>query len=99
MSHGRRRYLVAYDIRDDKRLRRIHKTMKGYGWSMQYSVFICDLDAIELTAMKTDLAQIMHHAADSIAIVDLGLPDERGRTSFSFMGVAPALPTTGPVII
>ena len=31
----RRCYLVCYDIRDPKRLRRVHKTMKGYGESWQ----------------------------------------------------------------
>jgi len=95
----RRRYLVAYDIREDKRLRRVHKTMKGYGWSLQYSVFICDLDAMELLAMRTDLGDIIHHALDSIVIVDLGAPKERGSECFQFMGVASRLPTSGPVVI
>lgn len=95
----RKRYLVAYDIREDKRLRRVHKTMKGYGWSLQYSVFICDLDTIELTSMKTDLGDIIHHGLDSIAIIDLGTPEERGSRCFTFMGVTNRLPTTGPVII
>ena len=95
----RKRYLVAYDIREDKRLRRVHKTMKGYGWALQYSVFVCDLDAIELLAMRTDLGEIIHHALDSIAIVDLGPPDRRGSDCFQFMGVANRLPTSGPVII
>lgn len=95
----RRRYLVAYDIREDKRLRRVHKTMKGYGWSLQYSVFICDLDTMELLAMRTDLGDIIHHTLDSIAIVDLGAPEERGSECFQFMGVASRLPASGPVII
>lgn len=95
----RKRYLVAYDIRDDKRLRRVHKTVKGYGWSLQYSVFICDLDAIELLDLKTDLGQVIHHTLDSIAIVDLGDPAERGNRCFEFMGVASRLPTSGAVIL
>ena len=96
---NRRRYLVAYDIRDDKRLRLVYKTMKGYGWRMQYSVFICDLDQMELLSLKTDLGAIIHHAVDSIAMVDLGSPHERGRDCFQFMGAANALPDAGPVII
>ena len=96
---GRKRYLVAYDIRDDRRLRRVHKTVKGYGWSLQYSVFICDLDAMELLSLKTDLGAVIHHAADSIAIVDLGAPEERGSECFQFMGVAVRLPESGAVII
>ena len=95
----RKRYLVAYDIREDKRLRRVHKTMKGYGWSLQYSVFVCDLDAIELLALRTDLGEIIHHALDSIAIVDLGAPNERGSDCFQFMGIAARLPSSGPTII
>ena len=95
----RKRYLVAYDIREDKRLRRVHKTMKGFGWRMQYSVFICDLDPMELTALQTDLGEIIHHTLDSIAIVDLGAPNERGSECFQFMGIATRLPATGPVII
>ena len=95
----RKRYLVAYDIRDDKRLRQVHKTMKGYGWSLQYSVFVSDLDTMELLAMKTDLGEIIHHGLDSIAIVDLGAPAERGSDCFQFMGVVNRLPTSGPVII
>lgn len=95
----RRRFLVAYDIRDDKRLRAVHRTLKAYGWSMQYSVFICDLDAIEVLAMKTTLAEVIHHGSDSIAIVDLGVPGERGRNCFEFMGATPALPVSGTVIL
>ncbi|MCL4742191.1 MAG: CRISPR-associated endonuclease Cas2 [Phycisphaerales bacterium] len=32
----RRCYLVCYDVRHDKRLRRIHKLMKAYGEPWQY---------------------------------------------------------------
>ena len=99
MSKGRRRYLVAYDIRDPVRLRRVHKTMKAFGWSMQYSVFICDLDIPELMALRTALGEHIHHGLDSVAFIDLGEPQERGRNCFSFMGSAPTLPTAGPVVI
>lgn len=99
MSQGRKRFLVAYDIRDAKRLRKVHKTMVGYGWSMQYSVFICDLDAMELLSMKTDLGEIIHHVEDSVAMIDIGDPTQRGKDCFQFMGVAVPLPTSGPVIL
>lgn len=99
MPRGRRRYLVAYDIRDDVRLRRVHKTVKGFGWSMQYSVFICDLDPIELLDLRKRLGDEINHAVDSIAFIDLGEPHERGRQCFSFMGSSAPLPTAGPVVI
>jgi CRISPR-associated protein Cas2 len=99
MSNGRRRYLLAYDIRDDVRLRRVHKIAKAYGWPMQYSVFICDLDRIEMLELYTALDDVINHHADSIAFIDLGEPHERGRRCFEFMGRAPTLPTSGPVVI
>ena len=95
----RHRYLMTYDIRDPKRLRSVHKTAKAYGWSMQYSVFVCDLDRVELMALRTELGELIDHSQDCIAFIDVGRPAERGRTSFSFMGLAPELPTSGPVII
>jgi len=96
---SRRRYLVAYDIRDEMRLRRVHKTVKGFGWAMQYSVFICDLDTVELLDLKHALAEIVNHRVDSVAFIDLGEPHERGRRCFSFMGAAEPLPTSGPLVI
>jgi len=96
---ARRRYLVAYDIRDERRLRSVHRTMKGYGWSMQYSVFICDLDMIEVLAMKTDITVVIDQRVDSVAVVDLGYPADRGRRCFDFMGAAPRLPSGGPVVL
>ena len=38
-------YLVCYDICDDKRLRKVFQTMRGYGDHLQYSVFECQLTA------------------------------------------------------
>ena len=43
----RRRYLVAYDVADAKRLKKTHRTMHGFGDPLQYSLFLCALSAIE----------------------------------------------------
>lgn len=99
MASNRRRYLVAYDIRHPKRLRHVHGTVKGFGWAMQYSVFICDLDEIELFELKFLLFEIIDQRVDSIAVIDVGLPSERGRSCFEFIGASPDLPAAGPTII
>ncbi|WP_420638962.1 CRISPR-associated endonuclease Cas2 [Candidatus Poriferisocius sp.] len=99
MARGRKRYVVAYDIHDPRRLRKVHKTMVGYGWAMQFSVFVCDLDAIELLEMKRELGEVIHHGEDSVAMIDVGDPEQRGRECFQFMGVSTPLPTSGPVIL
>ena len=72
MSAGRSRFLVSYDISDSKRLRLVHKTVKNFGWPMQYSVFICDLDSVEVLLLKQELSSIIHHGEDSVAFVNLG---------------------------
>lgn len=32
-------FLISYNIRDEKRLRKVAKIMEGYGQRIQYSVF------------------------------------------------------------
>jgi CRISPR-associated protein Cas2 len=96
---ARKRYLVCYDIRDAVRLRRVHKRMKGFGWAMQYSVFVCDLSPSELFALRSEIGSIINHDVDAVALVDCGDPEERGRSSFSFLGPIPTLPVSGAVVL
>ena len=89
---SRRRYLVAYDMREPQRLRKIHGVMKAFGYPLQYSVFICDLDAVERFAMLGRLSEGMDHRQDSIAIVDLGDPKVRGVECIQALGRREPLP-------
>lgn len=93
----RRRYLVAYDICEPKRLRKICKTMEGYGERLQYSVFVCDLNGMEVVGMKTDVGIHMNFAEDSLVIIDLGEPGH-GRP-IEFLGTHRPLPRSGPRIV
>ncbi len=95
----RRRYIVAYDIRDDVRLRRVHDVVRSFGARLQYSVFLCDLSGIEKIRLKTELRDVMHQRVDSIMFVDLGAPERRGTYCFEFMGPSPRLPRDGPTIV
>lgn len=95
---GRRRYLVAYDIRNVGRLRKVHNVVKSFGLSMQYSVFLCDLDKIELIKLREALLETLRQGIDTVAIVDLG---QVGASSerFEFLGSTPKLPHGGPTIV
>lgn len=68
-------YLVTYDIRDHKRLRKIFKTMKGFGDHLQYSVFRCELSDANRVRMKAALSEIINHGCDQVLIFDLGPVD------------------------
>ncbi|WP_321491781.1 CRISPR-associated endonuclease Cas2 [uncultured Desulfobacter sp.] len=65
-------YLVCYDICDQKRWRRIYKTMKGYGAWLQLSVFQCRLNKEELLKMTDALTEIMNRQEDHLLIIDIG---------------------------
>jgi CRISPR-associated protein Cas2 len=79
-------YLVTYDISDAKRLRKIFKTMNGYGDHLQYSVFRCDLSDKERALMVADLDELLHHDEDQILIIHLGPAGERVDRRFTALG-------------
>ncbi|MDT8370308.1 MAG: CRISPR-associated endonuclease Cas2 [Longimicrobiales bacterium] len=68
----RRRYLVTYDISDDKRRDKIFHALHGFGDWAQYSVFFCELTDQELIRMRFTLREILNHAEDQVMILDLG---------------------------
>lgn len=94
---ARRRYLVAYDIRDDRRLRSVATCVEGYGYRIQYSVFLCDLSGLEVIEMRDELEQLIKMTEDSVMIVDLGNPADTSK--FVFIGPHSALPTGEAVIV
>lgn len=94
---ARRRYLVAYDIREDRRLRNIASCMEGYGERIQYSVFVCDLSDQEAVLMRGDVEGRMKVSEDSVMIIDLGRAGDSSR--FLFLGHHERLPTSSAVIV
>ena len=92
----RRRYLVAYDISDPKRLAKVRRKVAGFGDSMQYSVFVCDINAAEKAQLVEGLFEIIDPKVDRVAFVDIGLDGESDR--FMFLGARPKLPISGPRI-
>ncbi len=76
---ARRRYLVAYDIRDDRRLRSVATCMEGYGSRIQYSVFVCDLSDHQAVDMRADLEGIIKPSEDSVMIIQCREVKDHGR--------------------
>ena len=83
----RHHYLVTYDIAEAKRLRRVFKTMKGFGAHLQFSVFQCDLPDIDLIRMKAALTDIIHQAEDQVLIIDLGPTESHPIKRMEFIGM------------
>ena len=82
----RRNFIVTYDIRDPKRLRKVHKTCKGFGVHLQYSVFECDLTGEEKSRLESALSDILNHDQDQVLFIDLGPAALRGERTISALG-------------
>lgn len=63
---------MCYDIADPQRLRRVAKTLEGYGSRLQWSVFECPLGGQRLAEVKSQLSEILHHQEDQVLFVSLG---------------------------
>jgi CRISPR-associated protein Cas2 len=64
-------YLVAYDIRDPKRLRKVAEVCADFGYRRQYSVFLCRLTAVNQVRMKSRLYEIINLEQDQVLFVPL----------------------------
>lgn len=95
---SRRRWLVAYDISSPSRLRLVHKIVSSHGYSLQYSVFLCDLSRREFIGLKADLHEVVHHRDDSLVFIDLGQAGGDGP-QVDYLGRAPNWPDTGRSVI
>jgi CRISPR-associated protein Cas2 len=71
-----RLYVVTYDIADERRWRRVFRTMRGYGRWLQLSVFQCRLTARRRAELAARLDALIHHASDHVLILDLGPADK-----------------------
>lgn len=61
------RYVISYDISNDKRRRKVVKVLEGVGFRVQYSVFECDLDAQRLNVLRKRLKPLIQpKSTDSI---------------------------------
>lgn len=84
----RNTFLVCYDIRDDKRLRKVHKTMRDFGDHLQYSIFECQFTPIDLAKCRHTLGELIKHNEDQVLFVDLGPTEGRGERVITALGQA-----------
>ncbi len=68
MAADTRWYLVCYDIRNARRLRKAAKLVEGYGQRLQYSVFRCYLSDRQLQEMRWRLTELLEPADDVMMI-------------------------------
>ena len=85
------RYIIAYDITDDRRRRKIDKFLSGIGVRVQESVFEACLKTHQLTSVKNQLldldnVRIYRQCANCEACAEI-------------MGVGPLVSPPSPVLV
>jgi CRISPR-associated protein Cas2 len=68
---NQRLWLVCYDVRNEKRLRRTANIMERYGVRVQKSVFECWLTENALDDLRNDIAEVLDPNMDSVRMYTL----------------------------
>ena len=80
-------YLICYDISDDKRLRKVFQIMRKFGDHLQYSIFECQLTAMDLVRCRAELAKAINQKEDQVLFVNLGPAEGRGDRVITALGL------------
>ncbi len=64
-------YIVAYDIADPKRLRKVATACEDFGVRKQYSVFLCRLSATDFVRLRTRLYDLLNLERDQVFFIPL----------------------------
>ena len=64
-------FIVAYDVADPKRLRKVARACEDFGLRRQYSVFLCRLTAAALVRLKARLYDVINLDQDQVLFIPL----------------------------
>lgn len=92
--------LIAYDVNTEtsagkRRLRRVARACLDYGQRVQNSVFECEVDPAQWTALRARLIKEIDVAKDSLRFYRLG---SEGRRRVEHIGAKPTLDLDGPLV-
>ena len=82
-------YLVAYDIRERRRLQAVFRIVRAHGLGGQKSVHECRLRPAQLDELKRSLDSVIDKSADRLTIIRL---DPRSRSTLIGTAQPPADP-------
>ncbi len=93
------RYIVAYDISNDKIRTRVSKVLKSYGSRAQFSVFLVDLSDVKAQRMTASVEGIIDPKVDSVMICDLGAVKSLSDKRFRYLGAVIEKAEDGPLVV
>lgn len=80
------RYLIAYDVPDDRRRTRVARVLQEFGDRVQFSVFVVDGVPSRMVRIRAKLSDTLKLTTDSVLICDLGRVSALSPEIFSFLG-------------
>jgi CRISPR-associated protein Cas2 len=66
MKHQQKAWLVAYDIRAPRRLRRVHRLLRKEGVPAQYSVFTVEANDPQIVLLLAKLRALIDESSDDL---------------------------------
>ena len=92
--------LVAYDVNTEspagrRRLRRVARGCLDFGQRVQHSVFECEVDPAQWTALRARLIAEIDPTTDSLRFYRLGAD---GHRRVEHVGAKPAVDLDGPLL-
>lgn len=67
-GEGEATYVICYDVRDPKRLARLHRMLKKHALAVQYSVFGARMGSRGLQALLRKIRQEIDSSADDVRL-------------------------------
>lgn len=93
-----RRYLISYDIADDRRRDKMAKLLLGHGDRIQYSVFLVEAKPSRFIRLRRDLISVLRTSEDSLLFCDLGPGGRAKGTDFEMLGLRRPVTQAGSFI-
>lgn len=66
MNHQPKTWIVAYDIREPRRLRRVYRLLRKEGLATQYSVYTVEADAVQITGLLARVRTLIDPRVDDV---------------------------------
>ncbi|WP_188830676.1 CRISPR-associated endonuclease Cas2 [Nocardia camponoti] len=93
------RFLIAYDVADDRRRDRLAKCLLRHGDRVQYSVFVVDVSAARMLRLQHEIAGLIVAVEDSVIYCDLGVARSVDVARYRVVGRSRHVTGSGPIII
>ncbi len=59
-------YIITYDIQKNKARKKVSDLLEQFGIRVQKSVFICEINKIQLDRIKTEVEKLIKKKTDSV---------------------------------